>query len=326
MPIPIDRRALLKLTSKAALCLTSVAGVSNLTRPVLAGEKTASEFFTEIAPGVFVHRGLHASAMTAENLGNVANCGFVVGDDAIAVIDTCGSAKFGDKIKTAIAQITDRPIRYVINTHMHPDHVFGNAAFVAENTVFVGHHKLARGLSAREQTYMSANKRTMGEAAFAGTKIVLPTKPVKDTQRLDLGGRTLTLTAHKTAHTDNDLTVRDDKTDSVFMGDLIFSEHTPTIDGSAKGWNSLLMDMSKKPMTRIVPGHGPVTMGWPGAAQPVERYLSKLISEIRAVIARDGTLQEAVSSVGQSEKSAWELFEHYHKRNVSAAFAELEWE
>lgn len=322
----ICRRKFLKHSAQLAAFAVPVSAAARPAWSEAAPKNTSASFLTEVAPGVFVHQGVHAAEMTGANLGDISNCGFVVGKDAIAVIDTGGSAKFGAKLKAAIRNKSQLPIRYVINTHMHPDHVFGNAPFEGENTSFVAHHKMARGLSARAERYISVNKKTLGEDGFAGTRIVLPTEAVTDTVKLDLGGRHIELTAHKTAHTDNDLTIRDMTTDTVFMGDLIFSGHTPTLDGSIVGWLKRLDDLKARPAARIVPGHGPATMPWPDAALPMERYFSKIAKEIRAILARDGTLTEAMSTVGQSEKDAWELFSEYHTRNVSAAFAELEWE
>jgi quinoprotein relay system zinc metallohydrolase 2 len=305
----------------AAGLLTPTGLRSGITQAHAATEP----FCAEIAPGVFVHQGQHG-LFSPENRGDISNAGFIVGRDAVAVIDTSGSALMGTELRRAVRAVSDLPIRYVINTHMHPDHVFGNAAFRQDSPAFVGHAKLARGLSARSERYLGINKELLGEAAFAGTEIVLPTLAVADRKTLDLGGRTLELEAQKTAHTDNDLTVRDSRTGTLFLGDLLFAGHVPTIDGSIRGWISLLEKFSLNDVPRVVPGHGPHSMVWPDAGKPLLRYLRTVAADVRQLIKEDRTLSEAIAMAGLSEKDAWRLFEDYHARNVSAAFAELEWE
>jgi quinoprotein relay system zinc metallohydrolase 2 len=261
-----------------------------------------------------------------ENRGDTANAGFVVGRDAVAVIDTLGSAVVGAGLRRAIRGVTDKPIRYVINTHMHPDHVFGNAAFKEDAPQFVANRKMKRGLSSRAERYLAVNKAALGEEAFAGTEIVLPTVEVADRLRLDLGGRELLLEVQPTAHTDNDLTITDSGTDTLFLGDLLFSEHVPTIDGSIRGWLKLIDALKTRKAARVVPGHGPHAMQLPEAFEPEETYLAAIAKDVRATIKEGGTLEDAVKSAGGQDQYAWKLFDHYHVRNVTAAFAELEWE
>lgn len=280
---------------------------------------------SEVAPGVFVHQGRY-EVQSPQNRGDMANASFVVGSDAVAVIDTLGSAVAGRELRDAIRAVTNKPIRYVINTHMHPDHVFGNAAFKDDNPAFVGHYKLARGLGTRADRYLAINKQMLGENAFEGIEIILPTVAVESTTTLDLGGRTLVLETQPTAHTDNDLTITDTATDTLFLGDLLFSVHVPTLDGSIKGWLALLDQLASKKAARVIPGHGPHAMELPAALEPEQRYLAAIAGDVRRLIKEGKTLEDAVKTAGFSQRDAWKLFDHYHVRNVTVAFAELEWE
>jgi quinoprotein relay system zinc metallohydrolase 2 len=278
---------------------------------------------TEVAEGIFVHFGVN-ELMTARNEGAIANVGFVVGDTAVAVIDTGGSLREGRRLLAAIHAVTPKEIRYVINTHAHPDHVFGNAAFTSPATVFIGHRNLPRAISERGPFYISAFRRDMG-AVLDGVELIAPQQAVADEQKLDLGNRVLTLRAWRTAHTDNDLTVFDEATQTLFTGDLLFVRHIPVIDGSLRGWLTVLPQLSEIPARRAIPGHGPAAP-WPSALDDERRYLERLARDCRAMIAAGTPLAVAAQTAGLAEKSHWDLFAEYNARNATAAFAELEWE
>jgi quinoprotein relay system zinc metallohydrolase 2 len=312
------------LSRQAFLRAAFLFAASPILRYVPAHAAASAEV-TEIAPGVFVHQGRY-EVQSPENRGDMANASFVVGSDGVAVIDTLGSAVAGAELREAIRAVTDKPIRYVINTHMHPDHVFGNAAFKEDNPTFVGHYKLARGLGTRAERYLMINKEMLGAEAFQGIEVILPSVGVEDSLELDLGGRTLQLKAQATAHTDNDLIVTDTATDTLFLGDLLFSVHVPTLDGSIVGWLALLDELSRATPARVVPGHGPHAMAMPDALLPEQRYLATIATDVRKLIKEGKTLEDAIETAGFSERDAWKLFDHYHVRNVTAAFAELEWE
>src|SRR5262249_6343209 len=180
---------------------------------------------------------------------DIANLGFVVGERCVAVIDTGGTYAVGVALHDAIRRVTSKPVCYVINTHVHPDHVFGNRAFVADRPEFVGHAHLAEAMARRGPNYLNALRRDLGAVAD-GTELVAPTRSVSQTLDLDLGGRTLSLRAWPTAHTDDDLTAFDTQTGTLFLGDLVFVRHIPVVDGKLRGMLAVLSDL-KNPSARL---------------------------------------------------------------------------
>lgn len=274
------------------------------------------------APGVYVHYGQQAE-MTPANFGDVANLGFVVGSRCVAVIDTGGTYAVGQALRRAIRGVTATPVCFVINTHVHPDHVFGNAAFVDDHPQYIGHAHLADALRTRGQNYLNALIRDLGEAAWR-TTVVPPTRAVATTDDVDLGGRILQLRAWPTAHTDTDLTVFDPESATLWLGDLLFVGHVPVLDGNLRGFLAALKEVGGMRARRVVPGHGRA-LAWPDALGPEQRYLEGLFTQVRAAIHANRTLAETVASV-DVDRDKWLLYDQFHRRNVTAAYAELEWD
>lgn len=304
-----------------------LAGALALALPTGAGASAQGHDFTlsQVAAGVYVHQGVHENA-NRDNGNDLANIGFVVGNECVAVIDSGGSPAIGRRLKAAIERVTDLPVCYVINTHTHPDHVLGNAAFQTGEVVFVGHENLPRALAARAPTYLERLGRLLGIEPQPDW-IVLPERTIADTATLDLGGRRLILRAWPTAHTNNDLTVFDAATGTLFTGDLVFVDRVPSLDGSINGWLAVLAELAGLPgVKRVVPGHGPPSAPWPQAAAPLRDYLHTLRAKVRRAIDEGRSIEYAIEHVEYARASQWLLFDLYHHRNVTAAFAELEWE
>ena len=279
--------------------------------------------FQEVAPGIHIRRGVDQSA-SASNLDAIANIGFIVGDEAVLVTDPGGSLADGQALRRAIHAATTKPIRYVLLSHIHPDHIFGAGAFLEDNPAFLGHHGLRESLAARGNFYQSHLNDILGPGR-AGP-IVQPTLPVNDALELDLGHRRITLRAHAPAHTSTDVSLFDLTTGTLLPADLLFVRRIPSLDGSLIGWIAQLPALAALRPVRAVPGHGPVTVDFGPAAADLSRYLTALRDETRAAIKAGRDIQAATATTGKSERANWLLFDDYNTRNAIEAYKELEWE
>lgn len=278
----------------------------------------------QAAPGVYVHHGRHLN-IEAGYGGDICNVGFIVGSKGVAVVDSGGSPKVGRELREAIRKVTDLPILYVINTHFHPDHVFGNAAFKGDHAEFVGHHNVAAGMMQRRDAYLKNQPAWVGKDA-EGSEMIPPTLSISGVQTLDLGGRVLQLSAQAAAHTNSDLTVFDQQTATLWTGDLLFIERTPSADGDIRGWLQVIEQLRLIPAQRVIPGHGPVASDWQGALDNEQRYLTLLLGYVREAIKQGRSMEQTIAGFPASENARWVLFDSINKRNIALIFPLLEWE
>jgi quinoprotein relay system zinc metallohydrolase 2 len=282
---------------------------------------------TEVTNGIFYHQGIDEDA-TEQNIGAIANVGFIIGERCVAIIDSGGSYLEGTYLRREVKKHTDLPICYVINTHVHPDHILGNAAFKVDSPQFIGHEKLPAAIAARQEYFAKTFQEILGKA-YTGTEFISPslTVSVEKPIKIDLGNRILTLTAYSTSHTDNDLTVLDNITKTLWTGDLLFINRIPALDGSINGWLKTMQQLQTMDLNFVIPGHGKAGSDeWQQGLIDQIRYFTVLRTGIRDIISNMGTIDEATETVGLQEANNWELFQQYHRRNITASFVELEWE
>jgi quinoprotein relay system zinc metallohydrolase 2 len=265
--------------------------------------------------------------LNAAGHDDIANIGFIVGTRCVAVIDSGGSVRIGRALRAAVLLRTAVPICDVVNTHVHVDHVLGNLAFKPDRPSFIGHAALGAAL-ARSRNFFVENYPGDLQAPPSAEQIIGPDRgvAVNADLELDLGERHLRLHAWPKAHTDCDLTVYDEKTGTLFAGDLLFVDRLPALDGSVKGWIGVIDELTHTSAKRVVPGHGPLPTD-PGIALAAERrYLQTLLTGVRSEIAEGKPMDAAIAHVGATEKSRWVLWDETHPHNVARVYQELEWE
>ncbi|MAY42057.1 MULTISPECIES: quinoprotein relay system zinc metallohydrolase 1 [unclassified Neptuniibacter] len=222
----------------------------------------------KIAENTWVLKGA-LEDFSRKNGGNIVNTGFVVTEEGVLVIDTGPSLKYGEEMKAAIAEITDKPIKYVLNTHSHPDHFLGNQAF--SNSDILALPKTNEQLALHGDAFAGNMYRLVGDW-MRSTEVKLPTQDLK-VDKLKLGSHQFSLMSF-TGHTGSDLVVYDRKTGVLFASDMVFFQralttpHTPGLDV----WFKEIEKLEAIDYKVIVPGHGPVSKDKDSLKQ-MKRYL-----------------------------------------------------
>ncbi|RPI21202.1 MAG: MBL fold metallo-hydrolase [Actinobacteria bacterium] len=187
------------------------------------------------------------------------NIGLVLGADGALVVDTRTTPLEGRQLLADIARITALPVRWVVNTHWHWDHVLGNSEFAGAE--LWGHQACAAHIAASGAADVASAVEWFPEERRAELDGVLPVAPGRtfgDTAQIDLGGRSVTLRYHGLGHTDADISIAVDDEGVVFAGDLLESGAPPFFgDGYPLAWPATLRKHLAAGVT-YVPGHGAV--------------------------------------------------------------------
>jgi quinoprotein relay system zinc metallohydrolase 2 len=295
---------------------------------LIGGTCAAGDFnLTQLAPGVFVHQGSQLS-LDVPGHDDIANIGFIVGSRCVAVIDTGGSVSTGQRLRAALRVHTALPICYVINTHVHVDHVLGNSAFRSrdDHPSFVGHAALAQAMINSREFFLAQYGADLGPPPDRAERVIAPDLLVQQDMVLDLGHRRLHLRAWPKAHTDCDLTVLDERSGTLWSGDLLFRERIPVVDGSVRGWLAAIDQLRAMKVSHVVPGHGSMTRDLAQALLPERRYLQAVVDGVSAELAQGESEQHAIEHVALGEKPQWLLWDTAHAHNVIRVYEELQWE
>ena len=208
------------------------------------------------------------------------NIGVLAGDQGVLLIDA-EWPQLHAKVLTAVAKISKQPIRYLVNTHWHWDHVGGNGLF----------GRAGVAIFSSEQTREHIEKAQASEAAPAGSPYArdpaaIPVVTVNNGVKFHLGGQTVEIIHVPPAHTNGDLIVRFVEADVIQTGDTFFHGFYPDIDqphgGTIDGMIALYDTLYKMsgPNTKIIPGHGPV------ANREDVREYQGMLREVRKRVAK----------------------------------------
>jgi len=225
---------------------------------VAAAASASAAGLTRISDHVYSYAGI-TNGSPQNSFG--ANAGIVVGDTSILVIDTLISAKQAQQLIADIRAISDKPIRYVVNTHSHLDHTFGNSEFSKLGAVIIAHMKCKDDMAARGAgTLQNVGTYGLTPEDMAGTEIALPELTFDRRMMVDLGGREVEIIFPGLSHSEGSVVVRLVEEKVMFVGDILFAGYHPFIaDGDIDGWVQVLQVVDGMEADIIIPGHGPVS-------------------------------------------------------------------
>lgn len=238
---------------KKILWLIAFALILCQTQPVMAEGR-----LTKLNDKVYAYVG--AKDMSpSKSYG--ANTGVVIGNNGILVIDTLSSTKEAKELIRDINQISNKPIKWVVNTHYHFDHTLGNSEFAKINAQIIASSQTSIDLKKKMQLSIN-NYESYGmtKEEIEGTEAAYPTITFYKKMTLDLGGLTAEIYDPGCSHTNGSSFVYLPDQKIIFAGDILFKDAYPYIgEGNIKEWCHILDSMRKFNANEIIPGHGPIS-------------------------------------------------------------------
>lgn len=192
--------------------------------------------------------------------GSGGNIGLSVGDDGAFIVDD-QFAPLSEKIKAAVARVSTKPIRFVVNTHWHGDHTGGNEKMGQAGAVIVAHENVRKRMSVDQLLRRGGNASTTKASPYAALPVITFAEDIT----LHLNGDSVHVMHVPPAHTDGDALIYYEKANAIHMGDTFFAGRYPFIDTATGGTIDGIIGAADKALavtnatTQVIPGHGPVS-------------------------------------------------------------------
>lgn len=251
-----------------------------------------------------------------------SNTTFIVSDAGVLVIDTRPNPEEALKVLREIRKVTSRPIKYVINTHFHGDHVFGNEIF-AEASAIIAHINVRLFLEGKTGEEHLALFKKMGTPGLEDTKIIIPDITYQRGLDIIFGRFNLQVRYLGKGHTDSDTIIYIPEEKILITGDLVFNGKIP-FAGHAyiSEWIKRVEDLEKFDAKIIIPGHGDV--GDKTLISTMKQYLMELKNAVMEQVSKGKSLEETKKKVKKimEKYKTWEKFD-WLDGNIERAYQEF---
>ncbi|MGV8073018.1 MAG: MBL fold metallo-hydrolase [Syntrophobacteraceae bacterium] len=238
-----------------------------------------------------------------------ANAGVIIGRNGIAVVDTLISAKEAKRFIKDIMAVSKKPIKYVINTHHHLDHVFGNAEFVKLGAVVIAQENAKQSMATTaEATLKDAARYGLTPEDLKGTIIAYPMLSYGNHMTIDLGGGLVELRHARHSHTTGDTLVYLPDKKVLFAGDILFTNYHPALaEGNIEEWCKELDELHAVNAEVIIPGHGPLS--GKKDLDEMKQYLLQFDQQAKLLASRgmepDAIMAEMLKTIPARAEGSW---------------------
>ena len=264
--------------------------------------------------------------IATDNEGFISNAGFVITGDGVVVFDSLGTPSLASKLVSKIRQITDQPIRKVIVSHFHADHIYGLQVFEdmgAEISAPEGAQKYLQSDAAKER--LEERQFSLDPWVNENTRLVLPDVTISKSKSFTMGDVTFTINYMGKAHSDGDLSMLVEPDKVLFSGDIIFEGRVPFV-GSAdtKKWLETLTRLETGGLTALIPGHGPASTNPKETISLTRAYLAYLRESMGAAVDEFIPFDEAYAETDWSQFKDLPAFEAGNRINAYQVYLSME--
>lgn len=244
-----------------------------------------------------------------EHEGFISNAGVVITDDGVVVFDALGTPSLGYLLLSRIRELTDKPVRRVIASHYHADHIYGLQVFKDQGAQIWaprGAELYLRSDAAKNR--LNERKESLFPWVDEHTRIVEPDKYIAEKQQFSLGGVDFSITPLGSTHSQGDLMLLVDSDNVLFSGDLIFQGRLPFVEGNTGVWIQQLQHLDSRRIKVIVPGHGRAYNDPAQAVSFTLDYLQYVTQEMQAAVDELTPFDEVYNSTDWSRYKAMPAF------------------
>jgi glyoxylase-like metal-dependent hydrolase (beta-lactamase superfamily II) len=263
---------------------------------------------------------------SSANRNFISNAAFIVTPQGVVVIDALGSPALADELIAAIRKVTAQPIRYVIVTHYHADHIYGLQAFKAAGAIVIAQRTGLEYLNSdTARLRLAASRDELAPWIDQRTRLVPADRWLDADTVLELGGEKLHIQHVGPAHTPEDLVVFAEQAGVLFAGDLVFRGRIPFVgQADSRQWIASLGRLIDFKPRIVVPGHGPASTEPLADLQLTRDYLIHLRKTMAQAASNLEPFDEAYDKADWSRFEQLPLFRVANRMNAYNTYLLLE--